>query len=271
MSRRSVRAVLAATSLVGTVALVFAAGASAAPSAGRVSIGPLVQPGRSGPRPISSLGRVGNSTVASSNWSGYAATGQKFSDVKGSWVEPSVSCTSRGAQYSSFWIGLDGYSSSTVEQIGTDSDCAKRNSPSHYAWYEMYPSGSVEVPLSVEPGDSLSAQVAVSGSTYTLTITDSRSGTYRTTQTLSGAADSSAEWIAESPEICSYTCTLASLADFGTVNFTGAAATGGSVTGSISAFSNNEIVMESSNGTVRAQPSPLSAGGSVFSDTWKHS
>jgi hypothetical protein len=271
MSRRDVRGVLSAVSLVGTVTLVLAASASAAPVAGRISIGPLVKSGRPAPRPLSSLGRVGNSTVSSSNWSGYAATGQKFSNVKGSWVQPSVTCSSRGAQYSSFWVGIDGYSSSTVEQIGSDSDCQGRNRPSYYAWYEMYPAGSVEIPLSIAPGDSLSAQVAVSGSTYTLTITDSRSGTYSTRKTLSGAADSSAEWIAESPEICSSTCTLASLADFGTLKFTGAAATGGSVTGSISAFSNNEIVMETSNGTVRAQPSALSSGGSVFTDAWKHS
>jgi Peptidase A4 family len=135
----------------------------------------------------------------------------------------------------------------------------------------MYPSGSVEVPLSLQPGDSLSAQVAVTGSTYTLTLSDARSGRYGKTQTLSGAADSSAEWVAESPEICSYTCTLASLADSGTVNFTGAAATSGSVTGPISAFPNSEIVMETSNGIVRAQPATLSPGGSVFGDAWKHS
>ncbi len=271
MSRREIRGALAAVSLVGTVALICAASASAAPSAGRVSVGPLVQSGRPGVRPLSSLGRVSNSTVTSTNWSGYAATGQKFTNVKGSWVEPTVSCSSSGAQYSSFWIGIDGYSSSTVEQIGADSDCQGRNRPSYYAWYEMYPAGSVEIPLSIDPGDSLSAQVAVSGSTYTLTITDSRSGTYHVSKSLSGAADSSAEWIAESPEICSRTCKLASLADFGTMKFTSSTATGGSVTGPISSFTNNEIVMETSNGTVRAQPSALTSGGSVFSDTWKHS
>lgn len=271
MSRGYVRGVLAVMSLAGGFPLVCVANASAAPTANRVRVGPLVHSGPSGVRPLGSLGRVGNRTVISSNWSGYAATGQKFSDVKGSWVQPSVTCPSRGAQYASFWVGLDGYSSDTVEQIGTDSDCRGRNRPSYYAWYEMYPSGSVEVPLSVAPGDSLSAEVAASGSAYTLTITDSRSGTYMTTQALSGAADSSAEWIAEAPEICSFTCTLASLADFGTLSVTSAAATDGSTTGAISAFSNSEIVMETSNGTVRAQPSTLTAGGAVFSDTWQHS
>jgi hypothetical protein len=31
------------------------------------------------------------------------------------------------------------------------------------------------------------------------------------------------------------------------------------------------IVMTTSNGTVRAQPSALTGDGSAFSDTWKHS
>jgi hypothetical protein len=210
--------------------------------------------------------------VTSTNWSGYAATGATFTDVKGSWVQPTVNCSSaHRAQYSSFWVGIDGYDSSTVEQIGTDSDCNGRNRPSYYAWYEMYPAGSVQTPLSIKPGDAVSAEVSVKGTTYTLTLVDSRSGTYTTTQTASGDADSSAEWIAESPEICNvFSCSLAQLANFGTVNFGSASATAGAVTGPISAFTNDEIVMETSNGTVRAQPSALSGGGSSFSDTWKH-
>src|SRR5215831_3494434 len=64
--------------------------------------------------------------VSSTNWSGYAITGAKgsVSDVRASWVVPSIvgQCPSTD-QYSSFWVGIDGYSSNTVEQIGTDSDC----------------------------------------------------------------------------------------------------------------------------------------------------
>lgn len=252
---------LTVSALVAGSVLILAGSAWAA-AAPRLRVGPLVP-----------SGRVGRSTVTSSNWSGYAATGSTFTDVKGSWVEPSVTCSSRRSQYASFWVGLDGYSSSTVEQIGSDSDCNGRNQPSYYAWYEMYPSNSVEIPLSVAAGDTLSAEVSFTGTnTYTLTINDSRTGgTYTTTQTLSGAARSSAEWIAESPEICSVACSLASLPDFGTVGFGGASATGIGLTGSISAFTNDSIVMETSNSVVRAEPSALRAGGSAFTDTWEHS
>ena len=73
----------------------------------------------------------------STNWSGYAVTGGTFTDVKGSWVVPTV--TSSGTNsYSSTWVGIDGFSSSTVEQTGTDSDFVNGHAQ-YYAWYEMYP------------------------------------------------------------------------------------------------------------------------------------
>jgi hypothetical protein len=205
------------------------------------------------------------------NWSGYAAKNATFSDAKGTWVQPAVSCTSNKRQYSSFWVGIDGYSSSTVEQIGTDSDCVGRGG-SYYAWYEMYPAGSVQIPnFQVSPGDTLSAEVAVSGTTFTLRLTSSRSGTFTTSQSLSTAAKSSAEWVAEAPSSCFRTCSVLPLANFGTVNYSGSYATSTGASGPISSFTNDKIVMETNGGTVKAAPSSLSSDGTGFSDTWDHS
>src|SRR5580700_4003897 len=72
--------------------------------------------------------RRNQTQVESTNWSGYAvttATGSTFTNVNGSWIVPTANCSSSGVQTaaSSFWIGIDGFNSSTVEQIGTDSDC----------------------------------------------------------------------------------------------------------------------------------------------------
>lgn len=50
----------------------------------------------------------------STNWPGYAATG-KFTSVSANWTEPTGHCTS-ASRYSSFWAGLDGFNSNTVEQ-----------------------------------------------------------------------------------------------------------------------------------------------------------
>ena len=54
--------------------------------------------------------------TSSTNWSGYAAASGTYTSVSASWAQPAGTCTSRTAQYSSFWVGLDGYSSGRVEQ-----------------------------------------------------------------------------------------------------------------------------------------------------------
>jgi hypothetical protein len=220
---------------------------------------------------------AGTTTQKSTNWSGYASTATaKLTDVVASWTEPTVACTT-GSQYSSFWVGIDGYTSNSVEQLGTDSDC-HNGSASYYAWYEMYPAGSVQLSSThrVKPGDSLTARVSASGSSYTLSISDTTAGwTFSTVKTGSGLQQSSAEWIAESPEICFTTCKLASLAKFGTVDFSGAQAAAGGSDQPVSAFTKGggpfELVMTNSAKTlVRAQPSSLTSGGESFAVAWKH-
>jgi hypothetical protein len=155
--------------------------------------GAAVQPGAA---------RVLNPTVESTNWSGYAATGATgaFSSVSASWTQPTATCPSSSAQYSSFWVGLDGFNSGSVEQTGTDSDCAGTR-PSYYGWYEMFPAAPVTYSNPVAPGDQMSASVTFSGTTtYTLVLTDHTRGWTRTvTRRQAGLARSSAEVITEAP------------------------------------------------------------------------
>ena len=217
-----------------------------------------------------------NTASYSTNWSGYATyqTATTFTDVKGSWVEPSVTCSSKSAQYAAFWVGLDGYNSNSVEQIGTDSDCNGRNRPVYYAWYEMYPEYPVNLSMAVHPGDTMSAEVVTSGSTFTLTITNVTTGATFSTQQAATAALTSAEWVAEAPSSCSrFRCSVLPLANFGTVNFSGSYTTGNGHTGTISdsAWSNDQITMVTSTGTtIKAQPSALSPDGTAFSVKWNH-
>jgi hypothetical protein len=222
----------------------------------------------------------------STNWSGYAVTGLKGSvtSVNGSWIVPTVTpgASRTTAYYSSFWVGIDGFNSGTVEQIGTDSDI-RGTTATYYAWYEFYPSAMVQISTTkypVHPGDTMSATVTyLTGSTFKVSITDTEKGTviwsFSTTGTVRNAAKSSAEWIAEAPS--SYRGVLP-LANFGTVNFgydnTGVlgtcyAALGG-VTGSIGSFGSavQEITMVTNRGVTKASPSPLSNDGTSFSVTW---
>ncbi len=222
-------------------------------------------------------GGVSGSSWYSTNWSGYAVTGSSGSvtSVQGSWIVPTVTGTKRTTTYSSFWVGIDGFSSSTVEQIGTDSDI-QRGKPVYYAWYEFYPSAMVKITtLSIHAGDVISASVTYSSSGFTVSITDG-SQSFSTTGNVANAARSSAEWIAEAPS--SYFGVLP-LANFGTVNFgydsTKVAgtcyATVGGVTGYIGSFGSavQEITMVSGSGAVKALPSSLSSDGTSFSVTWK--
>jgi hypothetical protein len=130
----------------------------------------------------------------------------------------------------------------------------------------------------VSPGDSMSSSVSVVGSEWTLAITDSSSShkgwTFSTSIAFSGAAQSSAEWVVERPEVCSNTyygssCSLASLADFGSVSFSDATATttGGS-SEPISSYSDTAIEMVNGS-TLLAVPGPLNSNGEGFTDTWK--
>jgi hypothetical protein len=200
-----------------------------------------------------------HATTTSTNWSGYAATGSTYTSVSTSFTQPSVDC-SKGNGYSSFWVGLDGYSSNTVEQTGTEADCSG-GAASYYAWYEMYPKFPVNARHTVRPGDSISESVTFGSGGFTLKLVDSTEGwSQSVTKKLSNAKRSSAEVIVEAP---SSSGGVLPLADFGTVSFSGSLVDGST----LSSFNPVGIDMVSSSGTPEATVSSLSGGS--FSDTWK--
>jgi Peptidase A4 family len=218
-------------------------------------------------------------TVESTNWSGYAVTGSSFTVAKGSWTVPAVNCSQTPNTYAAFWVGIDGYSSSTVEQTGTLAECSG-SSAFYYAWYEFYPNPSYEITsVPVSPGNHVSASVTYNGSEFTTTITNETTGrSYSRTARVRGAERSSAEWIAEAP-CCTNSGGILPLSDFGVADF-GAdytdvsgtnEATDHSTTGVISAFGDNvqEIVMATSSGADEAVPSSLTSDGTSFTVAWK--
>jgi Peptidase A4 family len=85
------------------------------------------------------------------------------------WVQPRVVCNRPGSS-ASFWVGLGGAKSNSaaLEQIGTSADCSERALVSHSALYQLFPAPAVELPLTIRPGDAISASVAVRGTTVTL-------------------------------------------------------------------------------------------------------
>jgi hypothetical protein len=135
----------------------------------------------------------------------------------------------------------------------------------------MYPKGSVTISMTINPGDVMTAEVNYGSNKFTLSITDTTTGKkYSTTQSASGAQRSSAEWIAEAP---SSNSGVLPLANFGTVYFTGAAATLNGHTGAINdtAWQSVPINMINSSGAVIAQTSVLPSDGKSFSVAWQGS
>jgi len=208
----------------------------------------------------------GLTQVQSTNWSGYADTSTTFSTATGNWTEPLVTCSSSQEQLAAFWVGIDGFTSGSVEQDGTLAECFHR-SAFYFSWWEMYPTNSIQVVgSSVQPGDSISASVVRSGSSYTLKVTDSThsANSFTTTQSCSSCANSSAEWIAEAPSGSSGVLPLA--------NFHSWTLSGATVNSRvISSFTDDEITMINSSGQVKAQPGSLNGSGNGFSVTWVRS
>jgi hypothetical protein len=225
----------------------------------------------------------GDGTATSTNWSGYAALGSSFEWAKGSWIVPTATCTGvKQDQYASFWVGLDGYSSTTVEQTGTDSDCDGAT-PTYYAWYEFYPKGSFEITsVPIKPGDVISATVSYNSSTekFVIKITDETTGkSFAKAEAVSGAVRSSAEWITEAP-CCTAGGGFLPLSDFGTVSFgkdsTGVAATNwakdSSTQGAIGSFPAVDVIeinkIASHSSPQTSDCSALSTDQTSFTCTW---
>jgi hypothetical protein len=186
---------------------------------------------------------------------------------------PFLNCAvSRGGAdgtFSSHWVGLDGFSSHTVEQDGIEADC---NGPTaqYFAWREVFPRPEQPFTMKIKPGDSITASVRFSRSSgkYRLEVRDNTNGHHRTVhQKCEGTCKrSSAEVISEAPTIISGAPTQSSLADYGAVSFSGISITNGSGRkGGIKSSHWSRVKIEQvgfSSKNVIGQPTALTAGHS---------
>jgi len=206
-------------------------GTSGIAGAASHTAGTQVQPGG----PMVGVPGAASLTTVSDNWAGYAATSsKKFTYVHSTFVEPTLHCGGHPDQWVSHWVGFDGLGGKTAEQVGTDATCggAKYTTPVYEAWYEMYPSGVVNV-FKVSATDPINASVSYTDNQFVLTITDLNSQDTKTVHaTCASCQRSTAEWITERPTACaSGKCTIAALANFRrvTLNADNATVTGGTM------------------------------------------
>ena len=218
---------------------------------------------------------VKNVTASSSfNWSGYADTATKhqtFTKVSGAWTTPSVTCNAED-QITSDWVGLDGFNSNTVEQLGTISWCFQ-GAPTYFTWYEMFPKGTVEVGTALKPGDKISASVTRTGTSYALKLTDATTAgnniSVTKTCALATCLDTSAEWISERP---SFSIGVVPQAHYNAFKITNGSQTSSGHTGSIGAGPGvNAITMIDATQNYDLNTVSTLTGGNSFSTTWKNS
>ncbi len=163
----------------------------------------------------------GSLAVTSSNWSGYADVGaagtfklnnaaiyseyivpiaqQPFGVCTGSW------------DYSSQWVGFDGFNSGDVLQAGTEVDayCSGSTKSTFYGpWYEWYPYAETRITnLTVAPGNVMGVEVwyttaTPSGHAYLINYSTNTSVSVAFSPP-SGTTfiGNSAEWIVEAPTV----------------------------------------------------------------------
>ena len=246
------------------------------------------------PTPLPSGPAAARNAVPGPTWSGYVAAtnisrpqANSVTDVSGSWAVPTVTGPSTGSTYSCIWVGIDGSSDSTVEQIGTEQDVVN-GTPVYSAWWEMYSTGKRQLaqPISsmtIEPGDSITASVKYISSgahkgKFDLSIVDNSrandsfsiyasSSKYQSPR----AQRSSAEWIVEAPT-SAVSGNILPLANFGQVTFTNASAVINGVTGPINASSwQSQALNIGSNGVNYDTTSVLTDSGTSFVVTYNPS
>ncbi len=206
--------------------------------------------------------------LTSSDWSGYTVSTDLLSpqvavtSVSGSWVIPEVAA-SAGNSYSAAWIGVGGQYDGALIQTGTVHSWVN-GAANYMAWYELLPQNSVQLSMTISPGDVMRASITLqdaASQTWVIEITDTSNGqtfkqsfSYNTTRL-------SAEWIVERPIVYNRSSTFAS---FGRITFKDCSAILSGRTGSITDFPHSTFSLIGRMNNYLDAVSDTSNGGSSF-------
>ncbi|KAK1569870.1 peptidase A4 family protein [Colletotrichum navitas] len=159
----------------------------------------------------------------SSNWAGAVKIGNGYNHVTGTITVPEVSGNNDDA--ASAWVGIDGDTCQTaILQTGV----SFYGDGTFDAWYEWIPDYAYSFSnFDVSVGDQIQMTVDASskkkGVATLQNLTTGKKVTHTFTSTPSTLCETNAEWIVEAFQEGGSQVTLA---DFGTIKFTGAAASG---------------------------------------------
>lgn len=235
------------------------------------TVGPL--PGQRAPHHVAAI--KGLTQVQYYNWSGYAndhSGGLTYTSVSATWSQPGVTCPKDEDLIVVFWVGLDGFTTNTVEQDGTLAWCF-RGTALYYSWWEMFPTNNIQIVGStVAPNDAITALVSFAAGNYNLKLTDTTHPANSFTKSAKCGAgqkclNQSAEWIVETP---GGTRGLWPWPNFGTWKLANAKVTAGKTHGVIDSFPDDEITIVDTDSNSLATTGALNAAGNAFADAWKY-
>ncbi len=174
--------------------------------------------------------------VVTSNWSGYAVakfqTGASYTSAQATWQVPTVTYFNGFSnEDSATWVGIGGFCENAgctsvdnkLIQLGTAQN-ATSSGTSYFAWYEMLPQLSKQIPLTINPGDTITASLTCTfgcsnfKQTWTLSMTNGTTGQTWQRTFKYASSQLSAEWVEEAPSSFGG---ILPLADYGKVSFIG--------------------------------------------------
>jgi hypothetical protein len=174
---------------------------------------------------------------SSNNWSGYnrgsleTGTPTLFSQVSSDWTVPTASQHTAGqAENSSTWIGIGGgclnatclATDNTLIQTGTEQDVGATGVATYSAWYELIPAPSIQVSLTVRPGDHIHADIrelVSSSNVWTITLTNTTTGANFTTTVPYSSTKGTVEWIEETPLLIGTNAGFSTMPNLSAANF----------------------------------------------------
>lgn len=206
----------------------------------------------------------------SRNWTGYSATGGKFTSVTGTWIVPHVNATAGSTVGSAdaTWVGIGGVKAKDLIQAGSEAEVVGPGDTVYDTWIELLPAAPTVVPLAVVPGDSLTVTIteAQSGTWSILLKNNTTSKAYQQTVQYQSSY-SSAEWVEEAPSIVArQRAQVIPLDNFGAIQFSNDSAVRDGKTVNLAEAGAQPItMMGGASGQHIAVPSKIGADGSSFS------
>lgn len=205
-------------------------------------------------------------TGTSYNWSGYVASDRSFTSIGSSWnISSAISPSANTAEAT--WIGIGGVTSNDLIQVGTQTIINSAGQITYQAFYEMLPSDSVSIPVTINAGDSVTATVSQqSTGQWSIYFIDNNNGqSYQTTLQYNSSL-SSAEWIEEMPTNASANSFIP-INNFGSRYFYNASTTKNGVSENLLNAEAQQLAMVNTSGQALVSTSGIGGDGASFTAT----